>query len=160
MSYYILTFRMCLKNIAKVVGFTKLVHKQLPVEIREHICVKKALDSKNRNIFDFMLYPPNDEVPVIDSLILEIPKELVKNSKADNGTIGAKVDYVEKLLNIMNIKGFDVLYPTSVYIFTLRCITESYCPLYQDIPKGIKKPSLKLIINKNIKNQEKTSPPL
>src|SRR6185312_4056578 len=65
------------------------------------------------------------------SPILEIPKEIVKNSKADNGSIGAEVDYVEKLLNVMNIEAFDVLYPTPVSpdIFTLRRISPSHCPL-------------------------------
>ncbi|CAG8668405.1 335_t:CDS:1, partial [Ambispora gerdemannii] len=60
-----------------------------------------------------------------------IPKEIVKNSKADNGSIGAEVDYVEKLLNVMNIKGFNVLYPTSMSpdIFTLRRITGLHCSL-------------------------------
>ncbi|CAG8574704.1 1278_t:CDS:2 [Cetraspora pellucida] len=74
-------------------------------ETREHVCVKKALGSKNKNVFDFMLYPSNNKVPVIDSLILKILKKIVKNSKANNGSIGVEVDYIENLLNVINIEG-------------------------------------------------------
>ncbi|RHZ54551.1 hypothetical protein Glove_426g27 [Diversispora epigaea] len=216
MSYHISTFGMRLTNITACALFTELVRKKLPVglqaekivnniansssfslqmlgtpkiikETNEHVRPKRAVIPENGTIFDFMLRPPNDEVPVIDSPFLEIPEEIVKNSKADNGTIGAEVDYVEKLLKVMNIEGFDVLYPTpvSLDIFTLRRITGSHCPLCnrehssdnayvvrnrktyryycyranQDTPRGTKKPSLKLIINETVENQEKTLPP-
>ncbi|CAG8713999.1 14140_t:CDS:2, partial [Cetraspora pellucida] len=187
--YHISTFGMRLKNIAKVAVFTELVRKKLPVSLQDkeivdnitnkrsfllrilgtpkfiekmrgHVHVKNVLGSKNMNVFDFMLRPPNDEALVIDSPILEIPKEIVKNSKADNRSIGAEVNYIEKLLNIMNIEGFDVLYPNpmSPDIFTLRHVS-LYCHRAdQETPNSTKKPLLKLIISETAEKQEKRLP--
>ena len=55
----------------------------------------------------------------------------VQRLKSDTGTIGAEVEYIERLLGVVNIAGFDVLYPTTVSqnIFSLRRISPSYYPL-------------------------------
>ncbi|CAG8625440.1 10154_t:CDS:2, partial [Scutellospora calospora] len=90
---------------------------------------------------------------------------------ADNGSIGAEVNYIEKLLNIMNIEGFDVLYPNpmSPDIFTLRQHNNDnayvvrnkktyhyYCHRAdQETPNCTKKPSLKLVISETAEKQEK-----
>ncbi|RIB08433.1 hypothetical protein C2G38_2211653 [Gigaspora rosea] len=162
LSYHISTFGMHLKNIAKVLSFIELVRKKLPISLQDKKIVDNIANksSKNRNVFDFMLCPPHDESEVKDNPILGISKEIVKS--------------------------FDVLYPTPVSpdIFTLRRMTESHCPLCdrehsndnayvirnrktyhyychradQDVPKGTKKPSLKLVINESVENQERTLP--
>src|SRR6185312_11183041 len=161
MSYHISTFGMRLKNIAKVALFTELVRKKLPISLQsknivdniankssfslrilrtpkfiketgEHVRIKKPLYPKDRDIFDFMLRAPNDDSPVVDNPILNLPEETSKTCKGDTGTMtrrvapkgpGAEVEYIDKLLGVVNIEGFDVLYPTlaSQNIFSLRC---------------------------------------
>lgn len=77
-----------------------------------------------------MLRPPYHEAEVKDSPILDVPKEKKsKNCETDDGTISSEVEYIEKLLKIVNIEDFDVSYPTHVSpnIFTLRRISDSYC---------------------------------
>ena len=79
-----------------------------------------------------MLRTLNDDSPVVDSPILDFSEEkMSKKCEGDTGTIGAEVEYIERLLGVINIEGFDVLYPTPVSqnIFTLRRISPSYCPL-------------------------------
>ncbi|CAG8629987.1 7409_t:CDS:1, partial [Scutellospora calospora] len=107
-------------------------------KLYKHIHLKRVIFPKDSSVFDFMLRLPNNEALVIDSLILVLKdkmsiedRSIPEKNKINARTIGAEVDYIEKLLNIINIKGFDVLYPTPVSpdIFTLRCITGSYCPL-------------------------------
>jgi len=109
MSLHISTFGLRLKNIAKVASFTKLVRDKLPVGLQsegivdniakkrsfslrmlgtpkfiektnEHERVKKAIFPKDSSVFDFMLRPPNDEAPVIDSPILNTLKSNVNIS--------------------------------------------------------------------------------
>src|SRR6185312_12393173 len=151
MSYHISTFGMRLKNIAKVALFTELVRKKLPISLQsknivdniankssfslrilrtpkfiketgEHVRIKKPLYPKDRDIFNFMLRAPNDDSPVVDSPILNLSEEASKKCKSDTGTIENEVEYIEKLLKVVNIEGFDVLYPTPISqnIFTLR----------------------------------------
>ena len=168
MSLHISTFGLRLKNIAKVASFTKLVRDKLPVGLQsegivdniakkrsfslrmlgtpkfiektnEHERVKKAIFPKDSSVFDFMLRPPNDEAPVIDSPILGILKEktliedrkMPEKIKIDAGTIGSEVEYIEKLLEEYKIEGFEVLYssPTLPNVFPLNRIAESRCPL-------------------------------
>ncbi|CAG8634510.1 10372_t:CDS:2 [Cetraspora pellucida] len=168
MSYHISTFGMHLKNIAKVTVFTKLVHEKLPMGLQdkgiteEHIRVKKALGSKNRNVFDFMLRSPNDEAPVIDSPILDILKEKnrvkdpLQDNKIDAGTIGSEVEYIEKLLEEYKIEGFEVLYSSP----TLSNKTyQYYCHRAdQEMQIGTKKPSLKLTLNVSVLERENSLP--
>src|SRR6185312_293738 len=164
-------------------------------ETGEHVRIKKPLYPKDRDIFDFMLRAPNDDSPVVDNPILNLPEETSKTCKGDTGTMtrrvapkgpGAEVEYIDKLLGVVNIEGFDVLYPTlaSQNIFSLRCISPSHCPLCkrehendnayvvrnkktyryychradQETPNGTKKPSLKLVISETAEKQEKRLP--
>ncbi|RHZ81773.1 hypothetical protein Glove_117g269 [Diversispora epigaea] len=182
MSYHISTSELRLQNIAKVALFVELVRKKLPVGLRdkeiidniankksfslrilgapkiiektnEYVRPKKAVGLKDGTIFNFMLYPPNDDAPVIDTHLLIVPKKTVKNSKSENGTIEVEVDYIEKLLKIVNIEDFDVLYPPpkgKTYRY--------YCHhADQETTQG-RKPSLKLVINETVEDQEKTLP--
>nr|CAG8624484.1 6990_t:CDS:2 [Entrophospora candida] len=47
-----------------------------------------------------------------------------------------EVEYMEKLLNLLNINGFEVLYPGPIHpnIFTLRHKSASHCTLCQETP--------------------------
>ena len=42
----------------------------------KHERVKRALYPENKDVFDFMLCPPNDEAPVIDSSLLSISEHV------------------------------------------------------------------------------------
>jgi len=61
------SFSLWMLGISKVI---EKICKKSGKKNYEHIRVKKALYSVNRDIFDFMLHPPNDEVPVIDNSLL------------------------------------------------------------------------------------------
>ncbi|CAJ0645597.1 11494_t:CDS:1 [Entrophospora sp. SA101] len=216
MSFHISTFGMRLKNISKVALFTELVRKKLPIglqskdivdniakksifslqilgtpkivkETGKHVCVKKPSYPKDSSVFNFMLCPPHDESPVVDSLILDVQEaKASKNGKSEARTFGSEVEFIERLLEEYKIEGFEVLYPSLALpnIFPLNRRTESQCPLCNQVhnsdnayvvrnkktyryychradlemPSGIKKPSLKLVINETVKNQEKTLP--
>nr|CAG8448922.1 2828_t:CDS:2 [Entrophospora candida]CAG8450005.1 15695_t:CDS:2 [Entrophospora candida] len=54
-------FGMRLKNIIKAASFIEL----------------KAMFPKDRDVFDFMLRPPNVDTPIVDSPILNIPEEKI-----------------------------------------------------------------------------------
>ncbi|PKY52807.1 hypothetical protein RhiirA4_470668 [Rhizophagus irregularis] len=98
---------MKLLNIAKIIIFTKLIHKKLPVELqdkgiidniankrlfslrmfglpkykekmKEYIHVKKAVHLKDEIIFDFIIRPPNDKSEVVKNSLLDIPELKVK----------------------------------------------------------------------------------
>ncbi|CAJ0645993.1 4491_t:CDS:1 [Entrophospora sp. SA101] len=132
-----------------------------------------------------MIRPPHS--PIVDSPILDVPEEkTMKTNESDSGGFGAELEYVKKLLDLQNIDGFEVLYPgpTHPNIFTLRRKSASNCPLCkrehsgdnayivrnkktyryhcyradQETPSGVKKPSLKLVINETVEDQEKTLP--
>src|SRR6185312_8402568 len=104
----------------------------------EHIRPKKALFPKDSSVFDFMLRPPHDDSPVVDSPTLNVSADLVRvkkniteNCKNDAGTFGSEIEYIEKLLKEYKIEGFEVLYssPTLPNVFPLNRIAESRCPL-------------------------------
>ncbi|CAG8701196.1 24735_t:CDS:2, partial [Cetraspora pellucida] len=177
-------FSLQILNIPKVI---EIKCNESSKKLYKHICPKRAIFPKDGTVFDFMLCLPNDKAPVIDNPILVLKdkmsiedRSIPEKNKIDARTIEAEVNYIEKLLNEMNIKSFDVLYPTTVSpdIFTLRNITGSHCPLCnrehsndnkyivqkrktyyfychradKDMPKGTKKPLLKLIINETVGN--------
>jgi hypothetical protein len=176
MSLHISTFGLRLKNITACALFTELVRKKLPVslqskdivdniankrsfslrllgtpkfvkETNEHVRIKKPLYPKDSSVFDFMIRPPNDEAPVIDSPILIVPKaETTKISNMDieaettkisnictetTEAIGIELELVVKLLEEFEIRGYELLSPTDKFpdTFPLRRITPAYCPL-------------------------------
>ncbi|CAG8499115.1 16872_t:CDS:2 [Cetraspora pellucida] len=125
MSYHISTFGMKLKNIAQVAVFTELIYKKLLASLqkksiidniankssfslqmlespkynektKEHVREKKAINPKNRTVFDFMICPPNDESEVIKSSLLDIAEPEVKRSNEDTNS-GLYFDMVPKL---------------------------------------------------------------
>ena len=63
----------------------------------EHILIrrKKALYPKESTVFDFMIRPPNDESPVIESPLLFVQKlESVKIRNTDSETTEAEFELV------------------------------------------------------------------
>ncbi|RIB08844.1 hypothetical protein C2G38_2210559 [Gigaspora rosea] len=122
----------------------------------KHIRPKRAIFPKDSSVFDFMLRPPNDETPVIDSPILNSLKSDVNNSpisipglniNIENSSISVseliricnnsiessetELQLVKELLEHANISGYEVSYPTENYpnTFYLKHITPSNCPL-------------------------------
>ena len=53
----------------------------------EHIRVKKAIRPKDGTIFDFMIWPPNNESEVVKSPFLDIPEPEVKRFPMENNDI-------------------------------------------------------------------------
>src|SRR6266498_4546142 len=124
-SLHILTFAIRLLNIVKVAVFTELVCKKLLASLQEnsiidnianklsfslqiletskfdkkisfHMQVKKAMQSKNGSVFDFMIYPPNDESEVVDNSLLAILKAKIERYSNINKVItAAKFKLVE-----------------------------------------------------------------
>src|SRR5436305_1650690 len=114
MSLHMSTFGMRLKNIAQVALFTELVRKKLLTSLQEnsiidniankqsfflqmlkfpkydkktkkHVCVKKAMHSKDETIFDFIICSPNDESKIAKSPLLVVPELEVKWCNDTNG---------------------------------------------------------------------------
>ncbi|CAJ0642949.1 923_t:CDS:1 [Entrophospora sp. SA101] len=161
-SLHISTFGLRLKNISKVAKFTELVRKKLPIALQsknivdniankksfslrivgtpkfiektnEHVRVKKALYPKDGSIFDFMLRPPHDESPVIDSSLLSI-SEYVATKISNTCTtedIEIELNLVAKLLEEFEIEGYELSCPHESFpdTFPLKRVTPAFCPL-------------------------------
>ncbi|RHZ47866.1 hypothetical protein Glove_566g28 [Diversispora epigaea] len=104
-------------------------------ETNEHVRPKRAVMPEDGTIFDFMLRPPNDEVPVIDSSLLIVPEPVstrIYNShnKATDIT-EVELELLESLLKEANIEGYELLPPTDKFpdTFPLKHITSSHYPL-------------------------------
>ncbi len=105
----------------------------------EHVRVKKAIRSKNRTIFDFMICPPNDDSKVIDSPLLAISEPEVKrcltkeneNNDISNETTQIEFDFVKSLLRENSIEEYSLSYPSENFSdkFSLSRISSSHCPL-------------------------------
>ncbi len=119
-SFHISTTGMRLKNIAQVAVFTKLIHKKLLAslqrnsiidnimnkhsfslrmlgsskydkKIKEHVCVKKAIHSKDGTIFDFMIRPPNNKSEIAKNPLLVV---LELEAKGCNDTNSEMTKYL------------------------------------------------------------------
>lgn len=123
-----------MKNVAQVAVFTGLVREKLPEglqssivdniankrsfslqmlgspkfvgETNEHVRVKRALHPKNGTVFDFMIRPPSDESPVIESPLLNAPETNFANINSE--TTQVKFKMIERLLKEHNIEGFNL----------------------------------------------------
>jgi len=129
MSYHISIFDMRLSNIAQVAVFTELVHEKLLTALQKnsiidniankrsfflrmlrspkynektekHIRLKKAIYLKNGIVFDFMIYPFNDESEIAESPLLDVSELEVKKYNDTNSkkTIQAEFDFMKSLL--------------------------------------------------------------
>lgn len=101
-------------------------------KIKEHICVKKAIRSKNGSVFDLIIRLLNDKSEVVKSSLLDILKPKFQRFDDTNSkTSQAKLELVEKLLKEASIEKFDLLYPLEIFsdIFFLKRIALSYCSL-------------------------------
>ncbi|RHZ76066.1 hypothetical protein Glove_207g25 [Diversispora epigaea] len=143
MLYHISTCGMRLKNITACALFTDIVIK----ETNEHVRSKRTVMPEDGTIFDFMLRPPNDEAPVIESPFLPVPEsetsrisntdiepETTKISNADAETteaIGIELGLVVKLLKEFDIRGYELSPPRENFpnTFPLKRIAPVYCPL-------------------------------
>ncbi|GES75077.1 highly derived D5-like helicase-primase [Rhizophagus clarus] len=109
-------------------------------EIKEHIHVKKAVYSKDGTIFDFMICPPNDELEVVKSSLLDIPELKVKLCDDTNSeTNQTEFELVEELLRKASIEGFNLLYPSesSPNIFPLKRKKYSRAEVYEAIQSTV-----------------------
>src|SRR5688572_4530973 len=101
----------------------------------KHERVKRALYPENKDVFDFMLHPPNDEAPVIDSSLLSISEHVA--TKISNTCIETTEDIeielnlVAKLLEEFEIGGYELSCPRENFpdIFPLKRVTPAFCPL-------------------------------
>ncbi|RIA89692.1 hypothetical protein C1645_824455 [Glomus cerebriforme] len=111
----------------RIVGTPKFIE-----ETGEHVCVKKAINSKDRTIFDFMIRPSNDESKVIKSSLLVVSEPEVKRCNDINSEI-TEIEFklVEKLLEETSIEGFNLSFSSeqSPDVFSLKRIAPSYCSL-------------------------------
>jgi len=87
-----------------IVGTSKFIE-----ETGKHIRVKKAINSKDGTIFDFMIRPPNDESKVIKSSLLAVSELEIKRCNDINSEI-TEVEFKlgEKLLEEASIEGFNL----------------------------------------------------
>ncbi|EXX53577.1 hypothetical protein RirG_242620 [Rhizophagus irregularis DAOM 197198w] len=161
MSLHISITGMRLPNIAQVAIFTELVRKKLPVALQansiidniankssfslrmpgspkynektgEHVRVKKAIHPKDGSVFDFMICPPNDELEVVKSSLLDIPEPKVQRFDDTNSEITeAEFELVEGLLQEANIEGYSLSYPSENFParFPLSRLSPSHCPI-------------------------------
>ncbi|RHZ84965.1 hypothetical protein Glove_74g167 [Diversispora epigaea] len=164
MSYHISTFGMRLKNITACALFTELVRKKLPVglqaekivdniansssfslrmlgtpkiikETNEHVRPKRAVIPENGTIFDFMLRPPNDEAPVIESPLLSTPEPVVTRNSIIRTEVAEDIEIelevVAKLLEEYEIGGYELSCPRENFpdTFPLKRVTPAFCPL-------------------------------
>ena len=82
-----------LDNIANKRSFSlrMLCSPKIDKDSGEHIRIKKTLYPKESTVFDFMIRPPNDESPVIESPLLFVQElESVKIHNTDSETTEAE----------------------------------------------------------------------
>jgi|SRR6266498_5902424 len=102
----------------------------------KHVHVKKAIHSKNKTIFDFMIHLSNNDSKVINSPFLAVSKSEVKicskkNNNINNETIQTKFNFVKLLLRNNSIKEYTFSFPLDNLsdLFLLIHNFLSYCPL-------------------------------
>jgi hypothetical protein len=101
--------------------------------------VKKPIRPKDGTIFEFMIYPPNDDSEVIDGPLLAISEPEVKrclteeneNNDISSETTQAEFEFVESLLGENGIEGYSLSYPSEDFPnkFPLTRNSPSHCPL-------------------------------
>ncbi len=94
--------------------------------------VKKAVQPKNRSVFDFMICLPNDESEVINSPLLTISEtEMRRCPNINNVTTDAEFKLIETLLQEANIEGYSLSYSSENFPdkFPLSCFSLSYYPI-------------------------------
>ncbi|CAG8523896.1 10642_t:CDS:10, partial [Scutellospora calospora] len=157
--------------VSKKLLVVKIKYEKTSKKTDKHIHPKIAMMPKDSTIFDFMLRSPNDEAPVVDSLLLSVPElvttRIYNSYNKATETTKAEFKLIESLLKEKSIEGYSLLYSLEKYpnTFLLTHIISSHCLLcdreYTSDNKkepDVRKSLIKLTIDKSAEKQEKRFP--